>query len=38
MQALLDTVLVLAIVASTGVLLFGANVLLNDASNWWYRH
>eukprot|EP00877_Chromochloris_zofingiensis_P001438 jgi/Chrzof1/11295/Cz05g31130.t1 len=37
-KALLDTVLVLAIVASTGVLLFGANVLLNDASNWWYRH
>jgi preprotein translocase subunit SecE len=35
-KALLDTVLVLAIVAVTGSLLFGLNVLLADASNLWY--
>lgn len=35
-QALLDTVLVLAIVAVTGTLLFGLNVALADASQWWY--
>jgi preprotein translocase subunit SecE len=36
-KALLDTVLVLAIVAATGSLLFGLNVLLADASTWWYN-
>lgn len=36
MQALLDTVLVLGIVAVTGSLLFGLNVALADASQWWY--
>lgn len=35
-QALLDTVLVLAIVAVTGTLLFGLNVVLADASSLWY--
>eukprot|EP00775_Hariotina_reticulata_P003288 gene3288-3565_t len=37
-KALLDTVLVLAIVAATGTLLFSLNVLLADASSWWYSH
>jgi hypothetical protein len=37
-QALLDTVLVLAIVAGTGTALFGVNVLITDAFNWWYHH
>ncbi|KIY99481.1 hypothetical protein MNEG_8480 [Monoraphidium neglectum] len=37
-KALLDTVLVLAIVAGTGTALFGVNVLLTDAFNWWYHH
>lgn len=36
LQALLDTVLVLGIVAVTGSLLFGLNVALADASQWWY--
>jgi hypothetical protein len=36
LQALLDTVLVLGIVAVTGSLLFGLNVVLADASQWWY--
>ncbi|KAF6258572.1 hypothetical protein COO60DRAFT_1518022 [Scenedesmus sp. NREL 46B-D3] len=35
-KALLDTVLVLAIVAATGALLFSLNVLLADVSNLWY--
>lgn len=35
-KALLDTVLVLGIVAVTGSLLFGLNVVLADASQWWY--
>eukprot|EP00879_Flechtneria_rotunda_P003376 GHRR01003604.1.p1 GENE.GHRR01003604.1~~GHRR01003604.1.p1 ORF type:complete len:145 (+),score=51.66 GHRR01003604.1:329-763(+) len=35
-KALVDTVLVLAIVAATGTMLFGLNVLLADASGWWY--
>lgn len=35
-QALLDTVLVLVIVAVTGTLLFGLNVVLADAGQWWY--
>jgi preprotein translocase subunit SecE len=35
-QALTDTVLVLAIVAVTGTLLFGLNVVLADAGQWWY--
>jgi hypothetical protein len=37
-QALLDTVLVLGIVAGTGAALFGVNVVLTDAFNWWYSH
>jgi preprotein translocase subunit SecE len=37
-QALLDTLLVLAIVAGTGAALFGVNVALTDAFNWWYSH
>jgi hypothetical protein len=36
MQAFLDTVLVLGIVAASGSLLFGLNVLLAEGSNWWY--
>lgn len=35
-QALLDTVLVLAIVAGTSGALFGVNVLLTDVFNAWY--
>jgi len=30
--------LVLAIVAATGTLLFSLNVVLADASSWWYSH
>eukprot|EP00878_Enallax_costatus_P004167 GHUV01004396.1.p1 GENE.GHUV01004396.1~~GHUV01004396.1.p1 ORF type:complete len:143 (+),score=24.27 GHUV01004396.1:157-585(+) len=37
-KALLDTVLVLAIVSVSGSTLFTLNVLLADASNWWYSH
>lgn len=37
-KALLDTVLVLAIVAGTGTALFGVNVALTDLFNWWYSH
>jgi preprotein translocase subunit SecE len=37
-KALLDTVLVLGIVAGTGASLFGVNVLLTDVFNWWYSH
>lgn len=37
-KALLDTVLVLAIVAGTGTALFGVNVALTDVFNWWYSH
>lgn len=37
-KALLDTVLVLAIVAVSGFTLFTLNVLLADASVWWYSH
>ncbi|GBF89492.1 pre translocase subunit SECE1 [Raphidocelis subcapitata] len=37
-KALLDTVLVLGIVSGTGAALFGVNVLLTDAFNWWYSH
>jgi preprotein translocase subunit SecE len=35
-KALLDTVLVLAIVAATGAMLFSLNVLLADVSGLWY--
>jgi hypothetical protein len=31
-------VLVLAIVAGTGAALFGVNVLLTEAFDWWYHH
>lgn len=37
-KALLDTVLVLAIVSASGFMLFSLNVLLADASSWWYSH
>jgi hypothetical protein len=36
-QAVLDTVLVLAIVAGTSFLLLGVNVGLNNLSDWWYH-
>jgi hypothetical protein len=36
-QAALDTVLVLFIVAGSGALLFGMNVLLAELSEWWYH-
>jgi preprotein translocase SecE subunit len=35
-KAVLDTVLVLAIVTASGFLLFGFNVLLADVATWWY--
>lgn len=36
-QAFFDTLLVLGIVAASGSLLFGLNVLLAEASEWWYH-
>ncbi|KAG2433272.1 hypothetical protein HXX76_008340 [Chlamydomonas incerta] len=36
-KAALDTVLVLFIVAGSGALLFGMNVLLAELSEWWYH-
>ncbi|GIL62569.1 hypothetical protein Vafri_16762 [Volvox africanus] len=36
-KALLDTVLVLFIVAGSGAMIFGMNVLLAEASEWWYH-
>ncbi|GIL90349.1 hypothetical protein Vretimale_18211 [Volvox reticuliferus] len=36
-KALLDTVLVLFIVAASGAMIFGMNVLLAEASEWWYH-
>ncbi|GLI62269.1 hypothetical protein VaNZ11_004876, partial [Volvox africanus] len=36
-KALLDTVLVLFIVAGSGAMIFGVNVLLAEASEWWYH-
>lgn len=36
-KAFLDTLLVLAIVAGTGVVLLSTNILLADLSNWWYH-
>lgn len=36
-QAFLDTLLVLAIVIGSGSLLFGVNVVLANASEWWYH-
>lgn len=37
LQAFLDTILVLAIVSASGSLLFGCNVVLSAASEWWYH-
>jgi len=37
LQAFADTILVIAIVAATGSLLFGVNVLLTEGSEWWYH-
>ncbi|EFJ51512.1 hypothetical protein VOLCADRAFT_120454 [Volvox carteri f. nagariensis] len=36
-KALLDTVLVLFIVAGSGAMIFGMNVLLAELSEWWYH-
>uniref|UniRef100_A0A7S3VHX9 Preprotein translocase subunit SecE n=1 Tax=Dunaliella tertiolecta TaxID=3047 RepID=A0A7S3VHX9_DUNTE len=36
-KAFADTILVIAIVAATGSLLFGVNVLLAEGSQWWYH-
>lgn len=36
-QAVLDTLLVLFIVAGSGALLFGCNVALAELSEWWYH-
>ena len=37
LQAFMDTILVLAIVTATGAMLLGVNVLLAEASDWWYH-
>lgn len=38
LQALADTVLVLAVVVASGFVLFGSNVALTNMSEWWYSN